>query len=198
MTDDELIDYCRASIEKLDYILFEEDVYNSLSREQGEMLAIYFASDTLMYLPNYEVKFYEWLRKNDPAIWADLWDEKSDKPYLVGCSYLPRLIGNEGRGFPICDLENNDNFYFAPAHMTDEESKVLIETARTRFQNKESLSTAQLLALEISVDPIDIWHFAYKHQLTIDEAKAAAYNLIEDRALVHLTDAAHVAMFIDW
>lgn len=198
MTDNELINYCRESIEKLDYIRFEDEIYNSLSREQAEMLAIYFASDTLMYLPKYEIRFYEWLRKNDSDVWEDLWGDKTDQAYLVGCSFLPRLIGNEGRGFPICDLEKNENFYFAPSHMTDEESKVLIETAKTRFLNKEKLSTAQLLALEISMDPIDIWHFAYKHQLPLEEAKAAVYNLVEDRALVHLTDAAHVAMFINW
>jgi len=54
-----------------------------------------------------------------------------------------------------------------------------------------------LLALEISVSPIDIWHFAYKHKVPLRDAKAAVAQLVDDHALVHITDAEHLARFIN-
>lgn len=197
MTNEELIAYCQNSIETRNYILFEESVFAEITAEQARMLADKYASDTLMMLPQYEIDFFEWLRTEDEQIWLDLWGDDSNEPYLVGMYFLPRLVNRDGRGFPICDLIDNDNYYFTAAQMQDEEGKAIIDVARNRFQNNEDLTTAQLLALEISISPIDIWHFAYKHNISLADAKNAVAELVEDRALVHITSAEHLARFIN-
>lgn len=197
MTNDELIEYCRNSIETRNYILFEEQVFAEITAEQARLLAKRYSSDTLMMLPKYEIDFFEWLRSEDEAIWLDLWDDELVEPYLVGMYFLPRLVERDGRGFPICDLLDNDNYFFTAAQMQDEEGKAFVESARNRFENNEPLTVAQLLALEISASPIDIWHFAYKHSIPLGQAKAAVSQLVDDHALVHITDAEHLARFIN-
>ena len=56
----------------------------------------------------------------------------------------------------------------------------------------------QLLALQISAEPIDIWHFAYKNKFEIETAKKAAESLVEDNALVHFKEAEYLAQFVDF
>jgi len=197
MTNEELIAYCQNSIELRNYILFEEQVFAEITAEQAQLLAKRYSSDTLMMLPKYEIDFFEWLRSEDEAIWLDLWDDELVDPYLVGMYFLPRLVERDGRGFPICDLLDNDNYFFTAAQMQDEEGKAFVESARNRFENNEPLTVAQLLALEISASPIDIWHFAYKHSIPLRQAKAAVSQLVDDHALVHITDAEHLARFIN-
>ena len=154
----------------------------------------------LMVLPESEVLFFEWLKKNDREVWNDLWetDDISERKYLVSLSFLPLLISEKQRGFPICDLKETDNYYFSMKHMVDAESSALIEASKKRFQNKEKMEIHHLLALEISVGAIDIWHFAYKYALNIEDAKKAVKMLVDDNALVHLTDAEHLAPLIDF
>jgi len=196
MTNDELLEYCRYSIELNNYIAFENNVFNLISEEQAIYLSEVFSSDTLVLLPDYEKKFFEWLRREDYNVWNDLWEGQLHAPYLVGMYFLPLLVKHNGRGFPICDLHSNDNYYFLPKFMTDEESKVIIETSKTRFAHREELSIKELLAIEISFDPIDIWHFAYKHNIDINDAKTAVGELVEDNALVHLKDSEHLSVFL--
>ncbi len=197
MTNDELIAYCQNSIEERNYILFEEQVFSEIAPEQARMLAGRYSSDTLFMLPQYEIDFFEWLRTEDEAIWLDLWEDEVVAPYLVGMYFLPRLVERDGRGFPICDLLDNDNYFFTSVQMQDEEGKAFVESARNRFENNEPLTVAQLLALEIFASPIDIWHFAYKHNIPLRDAKAAVSQLVDDHALVHITDAEHLARFIN-
>ncbi|MFP4370383.1 MAG: hypothetical protein ACLFR2_12460 [Candidatus Kapaibacterium sp.] len=180
------------------YLTFSEEEWNNFTQEEAQLLAAQFRHNTLLRLPESEIKFFEWLKKQDKTVWHDLWGNVEEKPYLVGMSFLPVLINSEGRGFPICDLEGIANYFFSTAHMVDEESKVMIETAQKRFMENKELTTAQLLALEISIGPIDIWHFAYKHNIDLNNAKKAVKELVEDKALVHLTDAAHLAGFVNF
>lgn len=196
MTNDELIDYCRSSIESNDYIKFDDSVFASITEDQAKYIASLFAGDTLMKLPSAEIAFFEWLKEVDLPVWNDLWADDAREPYLVGTVFLPKLIVKDGRGFPICDLINNDNYYFSMAFMPDLEAQVIIESAKTRFLGKSGLTAAHLLALEISMDPIDIWHFAYKHGVDLNVAKRAVAELVEDKAIVHLTEAQHIAVFL--
>lgn len=174
-----------------------EEVFLKMEKEYGPFLDTYLEEAKLFELPEFEKDFFKWLKAEDPRIWTDLW-AKDEEDYLVSTVFLPMLLEKDGRGFPICDLLHNDNYYFAPAHMVDEESKIMIETAKTRFKNKEPITTAQLLALEISYGGIDIWHFAYKHKIELQEAKKAAHSLIEDNALVHLKEAEHLAPLLEF
>lgn len=181
------------------YVQLPEEFFQHGTEEQAEKLAQIFKSNTLIKLPQKEVKFFEWLKINDNKVWKDLWGEDDDEVvYLVGISFIKRLLYRQGRGYPICDLLNCDNYYFTEHHIQDEESKVHVEAATERFRNKKDLSIEQLLALEISIGSIDIWHFAYKHSIELDRAKEAVDILVKDDALVHLKDSEHLVPFIDF
>jgi hypothetical protein len=196
MTDPELIEWFETESLGKNYIILPEYIWGLMDEHTAAMVAERFAPRLLIQLPNWEIQFFEWLKENDNPVWVDLWGDNTELPYAVGVSFLPLLIDINGRGFPICDLESNDNYYFTLDHAVDEESKVMLESSRDRLLAKKSLSIAQLLTVEISLAPIDIWHFAYKYQKTIDEAKAAVLSLVEDKVLVHLKDAEHLDGFI--
>lgn len=151
-------------------------------------------------LSQHEIKFFEWLKENDPSIWDDLWkdDDLEIPPYVISTLFLPMMIEDKDRGFPICDLLENDNYFFTPKHMVDEESKVMIEVAKRKFDSKKRLTHTELLALEISLGPIDIWHYSYKYGLNLQECKNTVHKLVDDNALVHLKEAEHLAPFIEF
>jgi hypothetical protein len=115
---------------------------------------------------------------------------------MVSINLLPIVLNLDGRGLPICDLQTTANYYFCIKNMVDEESKIIIEAAQDLFKNKKPLTVPQLLALEISLDPIDIWHFAYKHEIDLNVAKAAVTQLVDDGALVHLKEYEYLIPFI--
>ncbi|MBM2814821.1 MAG: hypothetical protein HW421_1583 [Ignavibacteria bacterium] len=198
MTNIEITEWCGEYLKENRFILFPEALYDSITPEQAAILAEKYGHTKLLMLPAGEIHFFEWLLENDPVVWNDLWLGNEEEPYLVGISFLPLLVVKDGRGFPICDLTTCDNNYFSVEHMVDAESKLLLESVKERFMNKDPLSVAQLLILEISMGPIDIWHFAYKHRIQLEEAKLAITQLVEDKAIVHLTNAEHLANFINF
>ena len=146
-------------------------------------------------LPLKEIKFFEWLKLNDYPIWQDLWENEDEEPYIVGLSFLPDLI-DKNRGFPICDLLNNDNYYFTNLHIVNEESKANLDAIRTRFKNNLPLAHSQLLALEISIAPIDLWRFCYNHNISIEKGKEALNALLEDKILIRYKNAEELSDFI--
>ncbi|MCX7737785.1 MAG: hypothetical protein N2319_13875 [Candidatus Kapabacteria bacterium] len=179
------------------FIELSDEVFQALNIEMAEALAKRYGASHLIKLPLREIKFFEWLYENDIEIWKDLWGNTDEEPYIVGMSFLPVLL-DKMRGYPICDLMNNENYYFTSSHIVDKESDILLESAKTRFMNNEELTIAQLLILQISVSPTDIWHFAYNFNIDLNEAKKAVDDLVQDNALVHLKDAEHLAPFIDF
>ncbi len=193
----DILEYCEKFIEEKKPIIFSEDQFKAMTDEDARAIVARFGDKGLFRLPYSEIYFFEWLKEADSKVWEDLWTSEMDEPYIVSLTFLPKMLLKDGRGFPICDLLSVDNYYFTQSHMVDEESKILIETAKTRFLDKEPLTVAQLLALEISMDPIDIWHFAFKHSIDLQEAKEAVAKLVEDKALVHLTLAEYLAPFVE-
>jgi hypothetical protein len=93
-------------------------------------------------------------------------------------------------------LQSTDNYYFCPEHLVDEESKIIVDVAQKLLLKNKKLTIPQLLALEISINPIDIWHFAYRHKKTLTQAKDAVDELVEDGALIHLREFEHLVPFI--
>lgn len=181
------------------YVVLEESFFANATADEARDIASSYESDTLVKLPQREIQFFEWLKSSDPAVWDDLWaNDDLHKPYLVGMSFLPLLVYSTKRGYPICDLLECDNYYFTEHHMQDEESKVMVDTAREMFHDEQVLSIDQLLALEISLGAIDIWHFAYKYKISVEAAKSAVARLVKDDVLVHLTDQEYLAPFIDF
>lgn len=184
------------------YIVIPEELLEKLTEQHAIIIRDYLHSVQLIKLPQKEILFFEWLKEKDRQVWEDLWEcdddpHSQEDKYLVSKSFLPHLLKKDGRGFPICDLVNVDNYYFTLHQLPDKESKIFIESAQERFMNKDSLTVAQLLALEISVGPIDIWHFAYKHKLDIHQAKQSVSDMVEDGILVHLTQSEHLIPFVN-
>ncbi len=198
MTDIELKDFC-DEIKKHDepVVLVPEFFFENAEFEQARILVDEFGGRKFIRLPEKDIAFFDWLKTADETVWNDLWESDDLPPYIVSITLLPELIYKQNRGFPICDLVSCDNYFFAMDFMKDEESNIVLEAAQSRLLNHETLTYAQKLALEISIWPIDIWHFAYKYRISVSEAKKAVQELVDDFALVHLKSAEHLALALN-
>ena len=192
----EIIEFFSKLVTESGVLHIPEDVFLKMEKEYGELLKKDFTATRMLKLPQSEIDFFNWLKENDPDVWSDIWGD-DDCDYTVSIEFLPMLLENDGRGFPICDLQNVDNYYFMPQLLIERESDVMVEAAKVRFIEKRGLTPSQLLALEIHFGGIDVWHFAYKHKIDLGEAKAAVASLVEDQILVHLTDAEHLAPILE-
>lgn len=192
---DKIIKNSTISENKLE---FQENDFAKFSYENAQYIDENTGKRFLFKLPNSEIQFFDWLREVDPLVWNDLWksDDLNESPYYVSTIFLPLIIENKDRGFPICDLRTVDNYYFTIDHMVDEESKVFMDVSKAKLENRSRMTTTELLSLEISLAPIDIWHFAYKFKLDLNQCKEAVHSLSKDNALVHLKEAEHIAPFI--
>ena len=194
MSEDEIISICDCSI-KDRVMLIPEKIINQMDEVQAFFVREHYKGKYFLKLPDREILFFEWLKDIAPEVWQDLWGDSVEEPYLVSIDFLPHLLPS-GRGFPICDLISTDNYYFAPIHINGREAELLVDTLKQRYLDKKPLTIAQTLLMEISMDAIDIWHFAYKHKIAIEEAKAAVALLVEEQSIVHFTDADHLANFV--
>lgn len=199
MTEIEIYNWCKSRNIKDNIIEFPDNFYKELDFEGSQIIKNYFPQNTFFKLPKHEIDFFEWLKINDKSIWDDLWSaEDIHKPYYVSLTFFPLLVKQGYRGFPICDLLSNDNYYFVPNHLASKEAEIFAESAKTIYMNKDEMTIPQLLAMEISLEPIDIWHFSYKHKISIDESKKAVSSLVDDELLIHLKSANHLIPFIDF
>lgn len=184
---------------KDNYLDLPEVFFQDTSVEKAEQIAEVLSGEEFVKLPEQEIAFYEWLKVNDYDIWNDLWgDDTIKKPYIVSAIYIPLLVYSAERGFPICDLMENDNYYFTSHHLINEESKVYLETGQKMLLDKEPLSLSQLFILEVSMQPTDIWHFAYKYKLNIQDVKDEVNRLSNENAIIHITEASYLISFIDF
>ena len=198
MTPQEAIEICRAEAATDGYISFTDDQFRMMGPEHVEALRNEFGKHSLMLLPPHEVKFFEWLKVVDPDVWNDLWGDVPDSAYQVSLAFLPDFTGaNAGGAFVICELRSVDNYFFSPNLLLEKESNDYVAALKDRFMRRDSLSMAQTLALEASIGPIDIWHFAYRHGVDVGAAKNAVKILVDDRILLHVTDADHLSQFFD-
>lgn len=197
MTTQDLMTLCDRAITEHGHLVFTDDEIRSLNAEQIFALRDRFGARVLMKLPASEIAFFEWMRTNDLPAWTDLWGGE-DEPYLVSLAHLEDLAGaTTTHAFVIRDLVGVDNYFFSPHLLIEKESDAFIGAVRERFTSKQSLTPAQLLALEASVGPVDIWHFAYRHNIPLDMAKRAVQQLVEDRILLHVPRADHLVQYFD-
>lgn len=197
MTTEEVLLEAEASVAQCGHLRLSEHTLHTLTADHIFALRDRYGSRVLMRLPDHEVAFFSWMRQEDPASWTDLWGGE-DEPYLVSLAHLEDLVGDAGtRGFMIRDLIGVDNYFFSPNLLIEKESDAFIGAVRERFSTNQSLTPAQLLAVEASIGPIDIWHFAYRHQIPLDTAKRAVAQLVDDRILLHVTRADHLAQYFD-
>lgn len=193
---DKVIKWFDSESGKSSYFNVPDEIYAMISKEEAIYLASRFSNTHMIKLPESEIRFFEWLKLEDIEVWNDLWQSELDEEYYVGMSFLPYII-DKNVGFPICDLLNNDNYYFTHSHIVDKESEILLESIKTRFLNKQVLTVAHLLLLNISFTAQDIWHFAYRNKISLKDAKRAVEILVEDQVLVHLKEAEHLAGFVE-
>ncbi|RPI69012.1 MAG: hypothetical protein EHM43_03110 [Ignavibacteriae bacterium] len=198
MTHDNILDACQASIDEHGYIAFEAEAYPLLDAELVTAIQQRFGGKALMQLPPQEIEFFEWLKQVDPAVWNDLWEGDHLAPYLVSIAHLSNFAGENAIGiYPICDLQTHDNYYFAPQMFHAKESSAYMAAVRSRFDTHLPLSPAQILALEASMGPVDIWHFAYRRGLGLDVMKKAVATLVDDGILVHVPKVEHLIELFD-
>lgn len=194
-----VIDYAKNELLNNQWVVFQENVFESLTPQQAIDVVRQLDPNSMMMLSEREIEFFEWIKQVDYAIWEDLWDDDSIPPYVVSLSFLPLLVyQSNSNGFPICDLLKNDNYYFNISMMNADHSKEVLEAARGRFESNQKLDLHQLLALEIAFSGIDIWHFAYKYGIDVEVAKLAAEVLIKDNALNHYKKYDEIANYLDF
>lgn len=173
-----------------------DEIFGAMTPEVARGVVERHGSYGLIRLPDREQRFFEWLRTTDPLVWQDLWGD-AEEPYVVSVAFLESLL-DDRCGFPICDLMSTDNYYFFPAMLEwTPEARDYTEAVRGRLLAGEKLTTEQLLVAELALGgATDIWHFAYRHHIPVDEVKDAVRLLVEDKVLVHLRSAEQLAPFL--
>jgi len=197
VTLSDLIKTVETSLAEHGHIRFTDEQFRTMDPIQVDALRQKYGSRAVMMLPEHEIVFMEWLKENDRPVWDDLWAAET-VPYLVSLAYLSDFAGkNVGGGYVICDLAVEDNYYFSPQLLLEKESDAFVNASRDRFSTRRSLTPGQLLALEASIGAVDIWHFAHRHELSIESVKKAVRDLVDDRILLHVPQADHLMLYFD-
>jgi hypothetical protein len=179
----ELAERIRPVDEKVHIVELTDEEISELTRDQAQELVALFGSTTLMHLPQSESRYFDWLRSQDPAVWSDLWGGEDD-PYLISLGYLPELLPNR-RGFLICDLVDNPNYYFTTEDITREEGAAYCDAALELVKDGKPLTTEQAFVVEIWRAPIDLWRFAYNYHIPLAETKRIVQWLLDEGILSH-------------
>ncbi|RLD15898.1 hypothetical protein DRI50_03185 [candidate division KSB1 bacterium] len=180
------------------YIQFSERELEKLRPDEVEKIIDHFHGSTLVRLPESEVKFFEWLKETDRAVWNDLWEEdEEDESYLVSVDFLREFI-RETPSFPICDLIDEPNYWFTFRHIKPEGLEYLQEEIRLKVEMDEDLTLEELFLLEISVSSTDIWHFSHRHQVPVERMKQAIADMVYKGWIVHLTDRDDLVKYLDF
>jgi len=131
-----LVNQKKAQLKARQYIEFTDDEITALNLNLIQDLISRLDGCCLMKLPAAEVAFFDWLRKEEPTVWEDLWGEEDDE-YLVSINFLKQLL-NKTSGFSICDLQQEDNFWFCGQHLKPK-ARDLIPQILDKIQNKQKL-----------------------------------------------------------
>jgi hypothetical protein len=191
---EELIKKKEEQLLTADYIEFSEEELNSLCKADARKIESYFHGHTLMKLPEFERKFFEWVRKIDLPVWEDLWDEEDD-PYFVSIDFLHHFV-DHGNGFPICDLVDVENYWFTERHIKPK-GIAKFELIDQKIQEKRPLTVIEALLCEIIKSSIDIWHFCYRYNIPLSNAKKEVLIMHKDDLLVHLTNRDDLVKYLD-
>ncbi|HID40294.1 MAG TPA: hypothetical protein EYP36_12385 [Calditrichaeota bacterium] len=175
------------------YISFTKGELLALSDEQTSHLIDYFHGYTMMRLPETEQAFFEWLKKNDVAVWDDLWGTEEDL-YMASIDLLRNFTGRGG-GFPICDLLGIPNYWFTKEHIKPKGLEALQEII-TLAETGAELDTEQQFLLQISVQNTDLWHFCFMFGQQVADMKKAVEKMVYKGWIVHLPDREDLVKYI--
>ncbi len=166
---------------------------DALSEGDIDALIDRHGSTVLMHLSSRERKFFDWVKEEDPDVWTDLWGD--DEEMLVTLAFLNNLR-KHGNGFPICELETTDNYYFTQRHIKPDGVDAL-HGILDKVQKGSELSVAEALMFELLSNPIDIWHFCYKYGIPLSKGKATVAEMQSHDWLIHLTAREDIMKYIE-
>ena len=189
-----LIDDTKKQLAAQRFVEFSKDHLYALRLDQVQAIVDEFHGRALMKIPQTEIDFFIWLKKNDPDIWDDLWQDEDDM-YLVSIDLLSRFIDG-GLGFPICDLVNQPNYWFN-VRLIKPKGMEELENIIMKLEGGKKVTLSEAFLLEVSTRPVDIWHFCYHRNVSVDRLKQVVDDLVYDGFLVHLTDRDDLVKYID-
>ncbi|MFC2088957.1 hypothetical protein ACFLSX_05085 [Calditrichota bacterium] len=195
MIVNDLIETKRKQLSELGFIQFNQSELEKLDSRQMNKIEQTFQGHGVMKLPEQEIQFFVWVKQHDQDVWNDLWDT-DDEPYLVSIEFLHHF-SSDGNGFPICDLENVENFWFSQKHIKPN-GKLKFEIINNKIENNEKLNLEELLLYEIVQNPIDIWHFSHRYKVPLDKVKAKILEMNSNDVLVHLPNRDDLLKYIDF
>lgn len=198
MTFADVLHLIAESITRNGYIELPDNILGELTPGDVASIRQAYGATYVMKLPAHEVAFFEWLRSAAPDVWSDIWASTEEAPYLVSLAHLPDLAGAMHPGsYWIRDLQSVPNYFFMPDMLLEKESADFLAASRNRLMDQQRVSLAQAFALQASVGPVDLWHFAYHHQIPIAEVKDAIQSLVDDHILVHVPSAEHLSDYFN-
>jgi len=190
-----LIESKKKQFSEKGFIQFTDSEIINLDEKSIQQIEKVFKGYGILKLPQKEIVFFEWLKENDEAVWNDLWNT-DDEPYKISIEFLHHFINDEN-GFPICDLENEDNYWFSVKHIKPK-GKQNFEEINQKLKTNQKLNLEELLLYEIVQNSIDIWHFSYRYKIDLDKVKELVEELHKNDILVHLTNREDLVKYIDF
>ena len=194
MTLNELIIEKEKQLAKENYIQFSEKEISNLKDQGIKKVVSHFHGHAMLKLPPAEIKFFEWLKKNDNAVWNDVWGD-DDNVYLVSIDFLMQF--REGKnGFPICDLQDIPNYYFTVKHIKPEGLKQM-EAIMNSLEKKEKINIDELFLYELHLAATDIWHFCFSYSLPLNKVKKIISDMEYKGWIVHLPKSEDLMRYIE-
>lgn len=193
MTVQEIIKQKESEFLKNNYIQFSDEEIAQLEIKKVNKVVEHFHGRALMKLPPAEIKFFEWLKKNDNPVWNDIWGDK-DNLYLVSIDLLAQFL-KEKNGFPICDLDVT-NFYFTVKHIKPKGRQEMERILKKTGQNKQ-LDIDEQILFELHLAPFDIWHFVYRYDLPLSEVKELIPDMEYKGWIVHLSESQDLMRYVE-
>lgn len=189
-----LIDLKERMLKEDGYISFTTAELNKFDKKTAEKMISHFHGRAMIALPEDEIMFFEWLKKNDRPVWNDLW-EGEDAFYRISIDFLHHFL-KYGNGFPICDLINEDNYWFCIRHIKPKGIE-LMEQIGKKVNNNQSLTFAEAFLLEVFRGSIDLWHFCYRNKIPLKTGKSRIDDMHLDDLLVHLPAREDLVKYLD-
>lgn len=194
MNIDSFIEQKENELRENNFIEFSDEDISELEGHHYRKVVSHFHGRALMKLPQTEIEFFEWLKHNDNKVWNDLWANESDV-YKVSIDLLPQFSKTRN-GFPICDLQDEPNYYFTVKHIKQEGLEQM-ESILQKIENKIKLKIDELILYELHIAPFDIWHFSYRYDLPLENVKLLISEMEYKGWIVHLSDSEDLLRYID-
>jgi hypothetical protein len=189
----DLIKQKEADHSENNFIQFSDKEIAGLDSKKVATIVDHFHGRALMKVPPSEILFFEWLKKIENRVWNDLWGEGDDL-YLVSIDLLGQFL-KEKNGYPICDLEE-ENYYFTVKHIKPKGMQEM-ERIIKKTEDGIQLDIDELILFELHIAPFDLWHFAFRYQLPMDDLKKLISDMEYKGWIVRLSESADLLRYVE-